>query len=167
MTYYAKKQRYILPNQTSDYQTVTVTAGRVYLLLFEVTDQPVNVDAVSIGVGTVSGTARVGIYGPIANSDTGEDCAGAALIVESAATALTNNTGNIISFTSTRLAPGRYYLAMQFSAADPIRRAIPATNVLGWMKQYDRSGGYGAFTTPCPTTANSLATWGAVRVTGA
>lgn len=168
MTYQPVKKRWILPFQEVTNATTNPTAGRVYMFLVEVPNR-VKVDAINVPCGAVTGNVRVGIYGPISNQASGGELPDTtSLIVESNSTALSSNTGSLITFTETKLQAGRYYIALQFdTAGDAIRVINNATFALGWMKYYDRSGGYGAFTTPCPTTANAITCpWGCLRVSG-
>lgn len=133
------------------------TAGRVFLMQFTVTS-PVIADQINIyNFATVDGNVTVGIYGPIVTDDT---CAGAALKVESASTALSGASQfQAISITPTNLEPGTYYAAVEFSSATHTYGRC-SNNIFGtsWTQFYDRSGGYGALTNPCPAVTNSTTT---------
>lgn len=149
------KQRWIKPY----YWTIAgatsrvVTAGRVYLIEFEVLTQAM-VDAVAfVNAATVAGNITVGIYGPIATEET---CDAAPLLVQSASTALTGvNTPQVVTFTPTLLSQGRYYAAVECS--DGTHTLYGSTNqnqIVGQTQRYDRGGGYGTLTNPCPTPTN-------------
>ena len=130
------------------------TAGRVLLSEFEVAST-MTVDQIVYIVGsTLSGSVTVGIYGPIATEET---ASGAALAVESASTAQGSiNTSQAITITDTVLTKGRYYLALEGdNAAGTYQRIGNQTQVVGWGQYYDRAGGYGALTNPCPTPTNT------------
>lgn len=133
----------------------TPVVGRVFLLQFELY-KACTIDGVVVSLGTVSsGNLRVGIYGPVAF--TTDTCAGASLVVESSSTAQTATNGpQLISLTQTSLAAGKYYVALQFdNTTARYSRLTNQNQVDGWSQYYDRSGGYGAFTSPCPTITNS------------
>jgi hypothetical protein len=134
--------------------SATYTAGRVYLMLIEI---PIDcfIDQITIvNAATIAGNIRVGIYGPIVTEDT---AAGAPLVVESASVAHSGaNVSQNIALAKTALARGRYYLAFQVDdATATIQRLSNQVQVLGWTQYYDRGGGYGAFTTPCPAVTNT------------
>ncbi len=141
----------------------TPTVARVYLELFEVT-VPTVVDAISISNGaTVAGNVTVGVYGPIATEET---CSGAALVVQGANTAQSGtSTGQTFTFTATLLAPGRYYAAVEFDdATATFLRHGANFYVTGYVQYYDRAGGYGTLTNPCPAPSNTSAVAPALRV---
>jgi hypothetical protein len=133
-------------------------AGRVFLTEFEVENE-VTVDGISVVNGdSVAGNITVGIYGPIITEETPLSSPVAA---ESASTALSGtNIDQFISFTSpARLVTGRYYAATEWS--DTTARTLRGTNqalISGAGFFYDRGGGYGALTNPCPavTATNPL-----------
>jgi hypothetical protein len=140
----------------------TPTAGRVLLMLFEV-NNPCYVDAVVYQVaGTSAGNVTAGLYRPV-TEDTAE---GATVVVQSSSTAQGSiNTPQTVTFTSTYLAPGRYYTALEFSdATATYLRHTNASQITGWAQFYDRSGGYGALTDPCPSVTSSGSVMPGVRV---
>lgn len=150
--------RWLIPyiNLSVNNTSVTATAGRVWLNEFEVI-KPCIVDAVNIyNQATVNGNVIVGIYGPIV---TEEEAQGSPLVVESASTALSGaSNAQTISLTQTTLAPGRYYVAVQYSSGThTYGRQADINVVTGWSQYYDRGGGYGALTNPCPATTKSTA----------
>lgn len=127
------------------------TVGRVYMCEFEVTENMI-VDAIAFyNHATIAGNVTVGIYGPIVTEETPLN---SPLLVESASTAHAGaNAVQIISITETSLKIGRYYVAAEFSdgtATFGRLNIYPIVN--GWTGYYDRGGGYGALTDPCPAT---------------
>lgn len=129
----------------------TFTVGRVLLMEF-VVEKNCRVDQiVYVSGGTAAGSATVGIYGPISTRETPD---GAALLVESSSTAQSGtNTPQPISITETTLVPGLYYVALEGSdATGTYMRNTNQTQVTGFGAYYDRGGGYGALTNPCPAT---------------
>lgn len=149
--------RSFLGSQAIAVTSQTPTVGRVYLNEFEVL-QETTVDGITIdNVATVAGNVTVGIYGPIATEET---CNAAALVANSASTAQSGtNAPQHIAFTaSVKLAPGRYYMACEFSdATATFQRYTTFVQVTGWTQYYDRGGGYGALTDPCPSPTDSQA----------
>lgn len=140
----------------------TPTAGRVLLMLFEVT-KPCYVDAIVYQVaGTSAGNVTAGIYRPV-TEDTAE---GATVVVQSDSTAQGSiNTPQTVSLTTTYLSPGRYYAALEFSdATATYLRHTSATQITGWAQFYDRSGGYGALTSPSPAVTSSGSAMPGLRV---
>jgi len=134
----------------------TGVAGRCWLTEFELSE-PQILDGVQFFLfATVAGNVRVGIYGPLA-AGTEETPLGAPLAVESASTAIGSaNTSQTVTFTATALPAGRYYAALQFSDATVTYGKSGISNaVLSWAAYYDRAGGFGAFTTPCPNFSNT------------
>lgn len=130
------------------------TAGRVYLALFDVA-APTTVDQITlVNGGTAAGNIRVAIYGPVVTEET---CEGARLVVESASVAQSGTSaGQSISLAPTLLQPGRYYIGIQFSdTTATFFRQGANTIVTGFNQFYDRSGGFGAFTSPCPAVTNT------------
>jgi hypothetical protein len=128
----------------------TATAGRVMLALFEVTETCIADQIVFCNAATVAGNVIVGIYGPVVTEDT---CEGAPVKVQSASTAQANvNVPQPITIADTVLTPGRYYAAIEFSDnTATYMRTGNQNQVTGFVQLYDRSGGYGALTDPCPT----------------
>lgn len=149
-----RPRRYLSPCHAEGALAVTdatPTVARVLLMMMEV---PIDcwVDAIIVTIGSVqSGNHRVGIYGPVAFAT--DTCQGAALLVESASVGVGSiNSPQTIPITETFLARGKYYIAYQ--ADNNTMRYLRQSNgsqVQGWVQFYDRSGGYGAFTNPCPT----------------
>lgn len=156
--------RWLIPYHTGIAATDQLaTAGRVLLQLFE-TQQSVFADGVTIVNGTVAaGNVTVGIYGPITTEET---CNGAPLLIESSSTATSGtSTAQTISLTKTLLKPGRYYVAVEYSnAAHTYFRNTNATQIIGWAQYYDRGGGYGALTDPCPTITETGSAIPGVRI---
>jgi hypothetical protein len=156
-----RKQRWIKPYHHGAPATSQIaTAGRVYLAEFEV-QTTVTVDQIAwSNLATVAGNLRVGIYGPLVTEET---CAGAALIYDSGDIVMSGiNTAQAHTFSANKtLTPGRYYLALQSdSSTATFARDNQLVLVTGWGQTYDRSGGYGAFTNPCPAVASSSAVIG-------
>lgn len=164
MAYLRNLKRWLLPFHTGFASTgANPTAGRVLLALFEV-DRDCTVDAIVINNGaSVAGNVVVGIYGPIPTEET---CAGAAVKVQSASTALSGTSQpQTISITATKLKKGRYYVAVEYeNAGHTFFRQTNTTQVAGWTQYYDRAGGYGALTDPCPAVTNSATDMPGVRV---
>lgn len=135
--------------------TTTNTAGTVYLTLFEF-ESTATVDAVQyIHGAALAGNVIVGIYGPIPTEET---CLGAPVVVQSASTAVSGsaNQPSIVTFTPTRIGPGRYYAAVEFDdGANTFMRHSNQTQVTGWTQTYARGGGYGALTDPCPAVTDA------------
>jgi len=126
------------------------TAGRVYLIPIDI-PWPVTIDRIIYQVGTTSaGNVRVGIYreGPTADSPTG-----GVLVVESASVAQsTANYLQLATVADTVLTPGQYFVGIQ---GDDVTGTLQksSTGVGAAAFTYDRAGGYGAFTNPCPTAS--------------
>jgi len=124
----------------------------------------VNVDGIAISnAATIDGDIIVGIYGPVITEETATDLP---LIVESAVTAHSGaNTSQTITFTSTSLNKGRYYAAIQFSSATATyNRTGNVRQVAGWTHLYDRVGGFGALTDPCPTQTESVSAMPGINI---
>jgi hypothetical protein len=152
----AAVRRWIKPYMWSHVVSTSTnsTAGRVRLSEFEITE-PTAIDGILIyNFATVAGNVRVGIYGSIPTEETAVN---SSLVVESADTVLSGTTrGQFIDLAQTTLPTGRYYLACQFS--DVTHTFAQNTNanpsvISGWSQTYDRVGGYGAFTNPCPAVS--------------
>jgi len=147
------KTRWIKPFQwyiaTS---SITATPGKVMLVEFEIT-KPQTVDGISIFNHTVvSGNVLVGLYGPITTEEVAQ---GSNLIATSNSTALNGTSaGQFIPFTSNiNLSIGRYYAAVQYDdITHTYGRFNNTVTIPGWSQYYDRVGGFGAFTNPCPAT---------------
>jgi hypothetical protein len=143
------------------------TAGRVLLSEFEVT-QPVVLGAIIVNhASSIVGSVICGIYGPIPTEET---CLNASVLAQSAITDCvgTATQPQSILFQSSVLAQkGRYYAATQFSSASEFYlRNSNTTQVVGWVQFYNRSGGFGALTDPCPavTETGSAAPGNLVRI---
>ncbi len=140
------------------------TAGRVYLNEFEVPEGAV-VDAIAFdNSGVVAGNVTAGVYGPITTEET---CNARPVIVQSASTAVAGiNSAQTVTFTATYLKPGRYYAAVEFSdgATMTSKRHTGVQMFIGAGQHYDRGGGYGALTDPCPAPTENFTTLIAVRV---
>ena len=146
------KPRYFRPYHSTIAVTSQIaTAGRVILHLVEVSSSCI-VDAVIIvNAATVAGNVTIGLYGQVPL--TTDSCVGIPLIAESASTAQSGaSTAQIISFTSsTYIGAGKYYIAVEYSdATATYMRNSNQVQVPGWIQYYDRAGGYGALTNPCP-----------------
>ncbi|MCL4435785.1 MAG: hypothetical protein M1503_11495 [Thaumarchaeota archaeon] len=144
------------------------TAGRVYLARV-VVPYKCEVDGISYQVGGASaGNVRAGLYAEGATPDIPD---AGVLKAESASTAMgAVNTMQFVPFSAAVvLDPGLYYMGLQ---ADATAIAGAASfnvhyeaGVGGACRYYDRVGGYGAFTTPCPaTTAVDYTLVGYLRV---
>jgi hypothetical protein len=150
-------QRWVKPYfYTMNTASQTAVPGRVYLLEFELQNDAF-VDGVSYLIGSaVAGRVIVGIYGPIAHEET---CKMAPLLPHSDPVAQSGNTNQeqLISLTRKTLAQaGRYYVATEFdSASSTFLRQPNNVDVTGWTQTYDRSGGFGALTDPCPSPMNT------------
>jgi hypothetical protein len=150
--------RSFLGSQAIAVTSATPTAGRVYLNEFEVLQETTVEGMIIDNVATVAGNVTVGIYGPIATEET---CNAAPLKATSASTAQSGTSvPQYIAFTAaSKLAPGRYYMACEFSdATATFLRYTTFVQVTGWTQYYDRGGGYGALTDPCPAPTDSQAT---------
>jgi len=152
-----EQRRWIKPYIWGGVFSATLTAGRVMLTEVEITELQV-IDGINFyNYATIAGNAIVGIYGPIVTEDT---CAGAPLLAQSASTALVNaNTMQFIPFASVVTAPpGRYYLAFEASDATYTVGCQSVTGTVATFTQkYDRGGGYGALTDPCPAVTINTA----------
>lgn len=162
------KKRWIFPDFGNGQIATTSTSptvARVYLQLFEI-NVPQSVDQISWSNGaTAAGNVRVGIYGPITTEET---CEAAPLAVESASTAVSGtNQPQVVSLATTYLPTGRYYVAIQFSDnTTTFLRQSSNQQIAGMTQYFDRSGGYGAFTNPCPTPTNSATDMAGIRIRG-
>lgn len=121
-------------------------AGRINIVPIDVA-WAVVIDKIIYVVGSVAaGNVRLGIYRQGA-----EDTPRAgALVVESASVPQAAvHTIQMVSVADTLLTPGQYYLAIQGdNATGTLWRYYDTGCSFAW--RYDRGGGYGAFTTPCP-----------------
>ena len=134
---------------TSDQTMSGSTVGRVYLARIEFA-QSVVVTAINIFNGMqVAGNVTVGIYAEGA-ADTP---AGGAVLAE-AATAQAGASGvQSIALTPTPLPAGAYYVAIEMSDGLGTTGRSSGNSGLFMVNgkcYYDRAGGYGALTDPCP-----------------
>lgn len=162
--------RYITPKLFSS-STATYTAGRVIIQAVEV---PYTVIADGINFyngGTAAGEVVVGIYQPL--EATPETAVDAVVIAESVSTVLVGtNTNQTVTFaTPVTLQPGLYYIAIELSDAThtlfrPAATTLPQKT--DFQVYYDRAGGYGALTNPCPAVSKTtgMAIICAIRVSG-
>jgi len=146
-------KRFWKPIYNSDVRaTVTVTTARVYLIPIEVLVR-CTVDRIMVHQyeGTVAGNCRVGIYKDGTTPDLPD---GGALVVESASVAKAGiNQKQLITIADTVLEPGLYWLAYESDENTTIissERGI--FGIDPGHRYYDRGGGYGALTNPCPAT---------------
>ncbi len=149
-------QRWIKPYfYTVNASSQPATAGRVYLLESELTEDAI-IDGVSYIIGSsIGGNVTVGLYGPISSEET---CDGAPLVVQSESTAQAGivNQDQLVPVISRLVHAGRYYVAIEFDgAAATYNRNPNLVEVTGWSQYFDRSGGYGALPTRCPPVTNS------------
>lgn len=146
------QQRYMYPYYGGDSiatTSQTATAGRVYVLLFGVPNPGCSVDQIIFTTNaTAAGNVTAGIY-RIAAEDTPDD---ATLIVQSASTAVSGaNAAQPISLTATYLAPGRYYMALEFSdGTNTFNRNASAPQGTGFAARFDQV--YGTLPSTVPTT---------------
>lgn len=130
----------------------TFTAGRVLLVECEL-QEAAFVDALVYTVGTTSaGNVVLGMYGPIVTEETP---ASAPVLVQTVSTAQgTASTAQLITVTKTLAPAGRYYLCIEGdNATGTYMRSTGVQQVAGWGFFYDRGGGYGALTDPCPSVS--------------
>lgn len=134
--------------------TSTYTAGRVYIMPFEIPNQCV-VTGVDFGnAATIAGNITVGIYSEV----TKDTPAGGTLLGSSASTAHANaNNGQTINFANPIvLGAGVYYIAFEVSdATATIYKSQTVWLITPNSFVYDRGGGYGTLTDPCPAVSLS------------
>jgi hypothetical protein len=131
----------------------TLVVGRVLLAQIVVPYACV-IDGVIYCVGAASaGNVIGGLVGPIARTADAPD--GAPVVAQSASTAqAAANTLQLLTWTAVSVQPGIYYAALEGdNATGTVNRHGSALQATGLYAQYDRSGGYGALTSPTPTTA--------------
>lgn len=124
------------------------TAGKVWLVPLDIS-WPVIVDRILYRVGsTQAGNVRVGIY---KEGDTEDSPVGAELVVESASIAqAATNVVQLLTIADTVLEPGQYFIGLQGDdTSGTFHRSYDSGKNIA--TYYNRSGGYGAFTDPCPT----------------
>lgn len=124
--------------------------GQCNLATFSV-PWPVVIDGIYYEVGgTSAGNVRAGIY---EDGPAGDIADGGALLVESASVAQAGaQTAQFIPIPETVLKPGVYWIALQVSDATATIRSGSCTGDFNG-HFYNRGGGYGPFTNPCPVTA--------------
>jgi len=137
-------------------------AGRVVISPIDAS-WPMTIDRIIYQVGTTSaGNVRIGLYreGAIADSPQG-----AALVVESASVAQsTAGYLQMVTIADTVLTPGQYFIGLQGDdVLGTFRSSSTGDTIIG--SYYDRGGGYGAFTDPCPTiTAAAVVPFFMIRI---
>ena len=166
-TKHKPKQRWLLPYYGGSAIATTssvVTIGRVFLIEFEV-QHIITVDQIVwINGAAVSGNVRAGIYGPITTEETAN---ASPLVYDSGDVVQTGiNSAQAHTLSTTKiLTPGRYYAALELdNGTGTFMRQGAQNQVLGWTQYYDRGGGYGALTNPCPAPTNSAAIVPGVRL---
>lgn len=132
--------------------TVAVgTSGRVFGSMFEVPSR-CRVTAIRFANGaTVAGNVRAAIYGPV----TGDTLTGGSLLVESADTALTGvSTEMVVPVTETVLKRGTYYVCLQFDGTTHtiVRSATNAVMPITCTQRFDQT--YGAYPSTAPAATN-------------
>lgn len=124
-------------------------AGRVMLYMLEV-PKACTIDALVFVNGSIaSGNVTVGLYGPVGL--TTDTCAGAALVGQSASTAVTAvNAPQVVPLSApVAVAAGKYYLAIQHdNVTDRYMRIANQSQVVGWMQYFDQT--YGVLPSTCP-----------------
>lgn len=142
------------PTDSSNTQTV----ARVYLHEIQI-DNSVTVDGIRLhNFSTVAGNVTIGIYGPITIEDTPE---GSSLVATTGSVAM--NGANVAQFfpliSNVTLTIGKYYIGVEASDATATFGTVGTNGAeLGGEEcYYDRGGGYGALTDPCPVTTISTA----------
>lgn len=136
--------------------TAFPVVGRVYMQEFEVTESVI-IDGILIhNYAVVAGNVTVGIYRLV----TEESSTNADLVVECASTALAGtNIAQLIPLAQTQLTPARYYAAVEYSdVTHTYGKFNNGCMVREWIMYYDRAGGYGALTNPCPAGASGSST---------
>lgn len=159
-------RRYLLPYHGGGQVAATeqaATAGNCYLLEFDVVERGTYVDAITYTVGATSnGNVIAGIY-RVATEDTAD---GGALVVQSASAAQgTVSVPQVVTFTATYLAPGRYYTALHFSSGTATFLRTPSASIqaVGWSQLFNQA--FGALPSTVPATTGTTSGPGAkVRV---
>lgn len=123
-------------------------AGRTYLGPIEI-PWPIIIDRIGYQVGSTSaGNVVLGLY---REGDTADSAEGGALVVEtsSAAQPAASNF-HVVTVSDTLLVPGLYFAVIEFSdATGTFQRNYDAAQT--YYRYYNRVGGYGALTDPCPS----------------
>jgi hypothetical protein len=143
--------------------TAAFTAGRVYMSPIYI---PMLLRARKIGfvIDSVNANFTVGLY-----QDNGSTPVGGTLIVQSASTAGAGTfTRMENTIADTYLEEGLYWIAIEADAAAVCLRGSGDTYVGGSYvgSYYDRGGGYGTLTTPCPALSGTGATASEYLLTG-
>lgn len=131
---------------------LNITEGRVYIspLIIKFTCTISHVGWVN---RVVSGNVIVGLY-----ADNGDTPVGGAVIDESVSGAIVagvNEKKEVALPNTPQLTPGLYWIASEFDdALDEIARHNLHQSLGGTLNlhRYNRGGGYGALTDPCPAT---------------
>jgi hypothetical protein len=152
-------RRYLRPyhgeGQVATTDAVSAGAGRVYLALTEVPED-CHIDQLSYIVGTqAAGSVILGLYSLGTAEDT---AAGGSVVVQSAITAQSTATlaPHSVAVTETFIRKGRYYTAFEISdVTGHYLRHANQHQVIGWGQFYDRGGGFGSLTDPCPAVTNT------------
>ena len=142
------KKKHLFPDTLKTFASSTWTVGRVNMIHIELTEAQ-SISAINISNGaTIAGNITVGIYAEGAPNTP----AGGAVLVQSASTAHAgSNVFQSIAITPTWLPAGGYYIALICSdATSDIYRLGALSLYDGQGFYYDRAGGYGALTDPCP-----------------
>lgn len=131
--------------------TVTATVGRVRLKPIIVNFEE-TVDRLAYINRAANGNLIAGIY-----EDNGDTPAGGSLVKESASVACVLGVQEV-AVTDTSLTEGLYWLAYIFDDVTAQWARSASTNIIEDNatlvgKYYDRAGGYGALTDPCPAVA--------------
>lgn len=131
------------------------TAGRVFIVPLEVRE-PITITHIGVCITTAGGggtTAQLGIYNSASNIPDGQ------AIVVDAGTIDATAVGPKELAVSLVLSPGKYFLCLETQDATvKFRRFMSEASTAGlavakeYGCYYDRGGGYGALTTPCPVT---------------
>jgi len=138
--------------------STTPTAGRVHLSQIQISSPVIATGITFTNVATIAGNVYVGIYAEGALNTP----AGGALLATSISTAHAGaNASQSIDFTAPiNLSAGVYYLAIEFSdATATIVRGGNTSFFPGALHSYDRGGGYGALTNPCPAVGTNYLNW--------
>lgn len=129
-------------------------AGRVVLYQLEI-PKACTIDALVFVNGSVpSGNVTVGLYGPV--TLTTDTCAGAALVAQSASTAVTaTNAPQIVALAApVAVAAGKYYLAIEHdNTTNRYLRLTNQSQVVGWMQYFDQT--YGVLPNTCPAVTET------------
>jgi len=149
----ASAGRWLSPvNTTVTTDSTAGVAGRVYLSQFTV-PTACDIDGLCYIVVTSSGNVTGGIVGPIAVEDDSPD--GAAVVAQSASTAVGSVGAQVLTWTPVLVQPGIYYTCLEFDNGTVEYGFTGNHGAPGLERRYDRGGGYGALTDPVPVTASN------------